>query len=40
MYYKVSIWKAQGVPQQNNAASRKHPEEEETSPNRNHIITS
>ena len=32
-------WKAQGVPQLNNVAHPKHPEEEETSPNRNHIIT-
>ena len=31
--YKIIIWKAQGV------AHPKHPEEEETSPNRNHIIT-
>ena len=35
----IIIWKAQGVPQQNNVAHPKHPEEEETSPNRNHIIT-
>ena len=31
------IWKAQGVPQSNNAAHPKHTEEEETSSNRNHI---
>ena len=31
--------KAQGVPQEKNVAHPKHPEEEETSPNRNHIIT-
>ena len=36
---EIIIWKAQGVPQQNNVAHPKHPEEEETSPNRNHIIT-
>ena len=36
---KIIIWKAQGVPQENNVADPKHPEEEETSPNRNHIIT-
>ena len=35
---KIIIWKAQGVPQ-NNVAHPKHPEEEGTSPNRNHIIT-
>ena len=33
------LWKAQRVPQLNNVAHPKHPEEEETSPNRNHIIT-
>ena len=33
------IWKGQGVPQSNNVAHPMHPEEEETSPNRNHIIT-
>ena len=36
---KIIILKAQGVPQYNNVAHPKHPEEEETSPNRNHIIT-
>ena len=36
----IIIWKAQGVPQLNNVAHPKYPEEEETSPNRNHIITS
>ena len=36
---KIIIWKAQGVPQLNNVAHPKHLEEEETSPNRNHIIT-
>ena len=35
----IIIWKAQGVPQLNNVAHPKHPEEEETSLNRNHIIT-
>ena len=36
---KIIIWKAQGVPQLNNVVHPKHPEEEETSPNKNHIIT-
>ena len=36
---KIIIWKARGVPQLNDVAHPKHPEEEETSPNRNHIIT-
>ena len=36
---KIIIWKAQGVPQLHNATHHKYPEEEETSPNRNHIIT-
>ena len=36
---EIIIWKAQGVPQLNNVAHPKHPEEEETSPNRNHITT-
>ena len=36
---KIIIWKAQGVSQLNNVVHPKHPEEEETSPNRNHIIT-
>ena len=36
----IYMWKAQGVPQYNKAAHPKHPEKEETSPNRNHIITS
>ena len=40
LLFKLIIWKAQGVPQLNNVAHPKHPEEEETSPNRNHIITS
>ena len=31
--------KAQGVPQLNNVAHPKFPEEEESSSNRNHIIT-
>ena len=31
---KILIWKAQGVPQSNNVAHPKHPEEEETSPNK------
>ena len=35
----IIIWKAQGVPQLNNVAHPKQPEEKETSPNRNHIIT-
>ena len=39
LLYKIIIWKAQGVPQLNNVAHPKHPEEEETSLNRNHIIT-
>ena len=29
-YVKIIIWKAQGVPQLNNVAHPKHPEEEET----------
>ena len=29
---KIIIWKAQGVPRQNNVAHPKHPEEVETSP--------
>ena len=33
---KIIIWKAQGVPQSNSVAHPRHPEEEETSPNRNH----
>ena len=37
--FKIIIWKAQGVSQSNNVAHPKHPEEEETSPNRNQIIT-
>ena len=36
----IIIRKAQGVPQLNNVAHPRHPEEEETSPNRKHIITS
>ena len=39
LFNKIIIWKAQGVPQLNNVAHPKHPEEEEISPNRNHIIT-
>ena len=38
-FNRIIIWKAQGVPQLNNVAHPKHPEEEETSPNRNHIFT-
>ena len=37
---KIIIWHAKGVPQLNNIAHPKHPREEETSSNRNHIITS
>ena len=36
--FKIIIWKAQGVPQLNNVAHTKHPEEEGTFPNINHII--
>ena len=35
----IIIWNAQGVPQENNAAHPNYQEEEETSPNGNHIIT-
>ena len=37
---KIIIWKAMGMPQYNNAAHPKHPDEEETSPNKNDMITS
>ena len=36
---KINTQKAQGVTQYNNVANPKRPEEEETSQNRNHIIT-
>ena len=36
-YKNTIIWKAQGVPQENNVAHPEHPEEDETSPNRLHI---
>ena len=36
---KMIIWKTQGVLQYNDVAHPKHPEEEETSPNRNNIDT-
>ena len=37
---EIIIRKFQGMPQYDNAAHPNHPEKEETSPNRNHIITS
>ena len=38
LVFDKNIWKAKGVPQQNNAVHPKH--QEETSPNRSHKITS
>ena len=34
IHCKIIIWKAQGVPQENNLAHPKHSEEEETSQNK------
>ena len=39
-YCKIVIWKAQGMPKQNNANFPKLPEEEEITSNRNDRITS